>query len=313
MIQVGRDDIKQVMDALAIKSWGILNLEDAHHEEAIISVALPYQLEGRKSPKDTRLCRVDAFAWSFDYHEVVKSILKEVVNRLERHIKKTFESAQIYVDQSPYNDQEIGFRTGLGQMGKNHLLINDVYGTHFFIGYVVLSAKILDVPVKSQALYHPACLNCERCTRACPSQICTFEQTDMRQCISALTQTKAELSEVERRLIGRNLYGCSICQMVCPQNHNAVFQPSIYPITTDNWVDAFEILDMNKRTFKEKYGHMGFAWRSLWVYKRNALIALANSGDSSHLEALQKYADLREDEKLKTTYLWAVETLSKKI
>lgn len=318
MIQLEKSDIKKVMDALAIKSWGILNLNDTGEDQLVIAVALPYQLEGRINPPDTHLCKVDAFAWSYDYHEVVKNVLKQVISKLEENSAQRFVNPMIYVDQSPFNDQQIGYRAGIGQMGKNHLLINPVYGTHFFIGYMVVSAQIngltsTDVTVTDIPFLHPACTNCDRCTRACPAQICTFEQTDMRPCISSLTQTKSELTVTERQLIGRNMYGCNICQKVCPLNEQTMDIPGIYPITTDNWVDAFAILEMNKRTFKEKFGHMGFAWRSLWIYKRNALIVLANSGDVNHLDRLKNYAYLNADENLSATYMWAMETLSEKI
>ena len=313
MIQLEKRDIEKVMDALAIKSWGILNLNASDIEKIVIAVALPYQMESRFNPSDTNLCKVDAFAWSFDYHVVVKKVMSDVISKLEEHILQRFDHPQIYVDQSPYNDQEIGYRAGLGHMGKNHLLINPIYGTHFFIGYVVLSAQVKDIIETEQPFQHPACLSCDRCTRACPAQICTFDHTDMRQCISALTQTKSVLTVPERHLIGRNLYGCNICQKVCPLNQPTMDEPGIYPITTDNWVDAFEILKMTKHTFKEKYGHMGFAWRSLWIYKRNALIVLANSGDVNHMSRLKNYAFLAEDENLSDTYLWVIETLSKKI
>lgn len=178
---------------------------------------------------------------------------------------------------------------------------------------MVLSAHINDITETEQPFYHPACTNCDRCTRACPAQICTYDQTDMRYCISSLTQTKSVLTVKERHLIGRNMYGCSICQKVCPLNQQTMDEAGIYPITSENWVDAFEILEMRKRGFKEKYGHMGFAWRSLWIYKRNALIVLANSGDVNHLSRLKNYAYLAEDENLSDTYLWAMKTLSEKI
>lgn len=313
MIQLEKSDIKKAMDALAIKSWGIFNLGDLDDAQLVVAVALPYQLDGRLNHPDSNMGKIDAFAWDFDYHHAVKKILAQVLLHIEQTRGHTFDAPLFYVDQSPYNDQEIGYLAGLGQMGKNHLLINDLYGTHFFIGYMVLSARVEGITIPERSRFHPACSSCDRCTRACPAQICTFEHTDMRTCISSLTQTKSVLSLDERKLIGRNLYGCSVCQKVCPLNQKGSDLSVIYPLITDNWIDAFEILDMNKRAFKEKYGHMGFSWRSLWIYKRNALIILANSGDVNHLVRLKNYEHLKEDENLSMYYLWAVETLSQKI
>lgn len=320
--------IKLEFDALMIKHWGIILIKDGECMNStiteisktlksigtgtIISCAIPYQLTTDHSRPSSSFGRVESFAWGFDYHTEVKKILRPLIDKLEETFNLCPETVHTFVDISPYDDREIGYLSGLGSLGKNHLLIHPELGTRFFIGYIVIKEKNLFNHLPSHQVLYPKydvrCKVCNKCVSACPTQVCGFGVTDRYACLSALTQTKDEISQSHRGLFKIRLYGCSICQEVCPANSEGDYTP-ILSSEIPNWVDLFELLKINNKMFKEKYGHMGFAWRSLWVYKRNALLILGNSKSQEVYHQLLGFSELTMDEKLGEYYNWAINSL----
>ena len=334
---INRKQVEQIMDALTLKCWGIISMDDAFRDAlkerayfnsansildatgseplTIVAIGVPYDYIGMEKPSNALLGKIDAFAWEFDYHTEVKSLLIHIKEALSALTPISEERVLYCVDNSPFNDREVAFYAGLGQVGYNHLLINDILGTHYFIGYMVIYralplesdvvVKLDDIPLR---LEHPACATCARCATACPSEVCVDSRAalvDMQNCLSSLTQTKAVIDEKWYPKFGNRLYGCNICQLVCPLNHGNEDLSHI-KLKSPNWLEPFDILSLTQRAFKEKFGHMGFAWRSLWIYKRNALIAIGNSGKREALNRLVEFPELGEDDKLAPYYRWAI-------
>jgi len=348
-MMINNNDIKKIMNALMVEHWGILTI-DVHtlsklieregqirelllrrgtkeFEQdiekrflfssrktvgTIVAIGIPYEPTGSASQSAVGL--VDNFSWEHDYHEILRDILKAIQMEFAKKLDDFETAPEICVDTDDYIDREIGLYTGLGKIGKNHFLIHPEMGTHFFIGYLVYDS-VLDIdplainPLDLDNTILEECEACNSCVDACPPKICGGAIMNSDKCISLLTQTKRVLSDQERRLIGNRLYGCNICQKVCPMNKDIIAHPSLMT-HTDNRVDLHELLDMNNKSFTEKYGNMGFSWRSLWVYKRNALIILGNHGNRSDLEVLKKRIDLLKNPRLEETYLWAVRRLA---
>ncbi len=315
-------------DALMIKHWGIvlmkngkcLNIGEVAVSSTlqdlvtgtIIACAIPYRLKSEHKRPSLSHGRVEAFAWAFDYHTEIKNKLSAVINKMCEVFQLDRDSIQSYADISPFDDREIGYLSGLGSLGKNHLLIHPELGTQFFIGYIVVKDRNLfkDLPAH-QRLYpkhDQRCEGCDNCTSSCPTSVCGFGVTDRMACLSALTQTKSEIQVAHRELFKIRLYGCSICQEVCPANIEALLVP-LLSSETSNWIDLFDLLRLNNKQFKEQYGSMGFAWRSLWVYKRNALLILGNSKSIEIYQRLLKLSVLKNDEKLREYYNWAINSL----
>lgn len=157
------------------------------------------------------------YAFGKDYHIVIKDKLRLLVDAIEEEIGEI--TARVFVDSAPVLERAWARRTGLGWVGKNSCLINKEMGSFFFIGTIITNLKLTyDQPEKEDH-----CGNCTRCIDACPNQaIITAGTIDSRRCISYLTiEHKGELPEEYQDKLHSWVFGCDICQDVCPWNRFA--------------------------------------------------------------------------------------------
>lgn len=240
---------------------------------SIIVVGLPYFYESYNN--NNRLYgKLSRSSWGIDYHIVIKNYLNKLADKLLQYEKFEY---SILADTSPLVDREIAYKAGIGYYGKNTSIINDKYGSFIFIGYLLTDLHLdkYSVPIESQ------CGECDICLRSCPGKaIEEHYKLNPKKCISYLTQTKHYLNEEESKKMGINIYGCDICQIVCPKNENIKEShfDEFKPYKTNGIVDIKEIICMSKREFENKYGDMSGAWRGKNVLTRNAIIALENIG-----------------------------------
>ena len=328
-----KHEMSDIMDALMIRHWGVFQIDDTlpRHfnvnnsildapfkgDATVIAIAFPYSNNETKPSQVIDFGRIEPFAWQFDYHKVVKEKLLNLKTMIENKIGKSFQNAEYHVDTSPYNDREVAFLAGLGRVGYHHLLINAHLGSYFFIGYILLNESLeIEKRVCEEALdlslAHPFCASCKKCVAVCPTSVCGDSEADMKGCLSSLTQTTDWIPESLRGKFGSTIYGCSLCQKVCPLNRNLESSEDL-PVVSDNWIDLFELLDMDQKAFYEFYGTMGFAWRKLWIYQRNALFVLANTGNKETLEKLKLRSHIEKSSKLSEYYRWSIETLTNRI
>lgn len=343
--------IEKVFENLQIKHWGILKIDESTENllkeretqvrlmmmdaprndleppvqdrflfldsslrpvKYIVSIAIPYDAFGKAKAHAPGL--VDNSAWGVDYHHVLKQKLIELNAAIEKISGEEKLTPEVCVDTSKYIDREIGLYTGLGKIGKNHFLIHPELGTQFFIGYLIYreSLNLTGMEMDISSSLYDGCKSCNLCVRACPAQICGFSEMDSEKCISSLTQTKRKLSDQERLRIGNRLYGCNICQLVCPSNHTA--QPDIaFQNHGLNQIDPKEVLMMSNKMFKKRYSEMGFSWRPAWIYKRNALVVLGNTGNANDLKWLKVYGNKNLDEKLTEDWQWAIDRITQRV
>ncbi|MEO7180963.1 MAG: tRNA epoxyqueuosine(34) reductase QueG, partial [Gemmatimonadaceae bacterium] len=173
-----------------------------------IVVALDY---GGREPSGP----VARYARGDDYHDVMESRLRALHQRIERDAGRSV-LGKPYVDTGPLLERDLARRAGLGWFGKNTNLINPGRGSFFFLGALVLDLELaIDVPFEADR-----CGSCTRCIDACPTEaIVAPRELDARRCISYLTIELREEIPVEfREAIGELIYGCDICQEVCPYN-----------------------------------------------------------------------------------------------
>ena len=276
-------------------------------EKTLISIGVPYSV---KKTSSEGMCRVDCSAWGFDYHHDIKTKLKWIEEQLAVYSAVT---PEICVDTSRYIDREIGFYTGLGAYAKNHMLTHERYGSHFHIGYLIYDGK-LNVPdaitsdIDLENDQFSGCLTCSLCEKACPAMICgDYYRMNREACVSYLTQKKGELTSAEKSRMGQNLYGCDVCQWICPFNRES--DALVYGMP---YIDPVRLLGMSNKGFKTEFGSMGFSWRPLWIYKRNAIINLINMNRPETKEILASHADLFKSDRITETYIWANQTVDKK-
>ncbi len=160
------------------------------------------------------------YACAPDYHNVAGQVLEQLVLDLSEKFPE--EEFAAFADISPFDEVLIAARAGLGVIGRNTLLIHPEYGSWMFLGEIVttLELPVEDAPVKE-------CIGCGNCERLCPGGALNGGQLREEYCLSFLTQKKRELSDTEQDLIkkGGLVWGCDICQTVCPMNRNVKIAP----------------------------------------------------------------------------------------
>ncbi len=209
--------------------------------------------------------------YNIDYHIVVKKLLDDLKNQLAGECES-------FVDTGALFERGFALKSGLGFKGRNTSVISEKLGSYFNIGYILTSEELQ--PTNE---FNKSCIGCDNCLKHCPTRS-LYEENEKyicnyTTCISYLTQKKGVLSKAEIASMGTSLYGCEICQQICPHNKEIEFSK------TSTEVTAKEILSATKKSFTQ-YKDLPFYWRGLPPLKRNALISVYNS-------------DLPKEEKLK--------------
>ena len=195
-----------------------------------------------------------------DYHLVTKDILTRVADSLG------LRDYRIHSDIGPDIERTLCVNAGLAFRGKNGMCINDKYGSYFFIGYIACKEQFpLDTPNTGK------CLDCGRCISACPGGAIS-DGFDISRCLSDITQKRGEITPYEEKLIKKNktVFGCDICQRVCPHNADVPITPiREFKENTITRIDIEDIETLSQKQFARLYGDRAFAWRGKNVIMRN--------------------------------------------
>lgn len=250
-----------------------------------IVVALDY---GGKEPSGP----VARYARGEDYHDLMDARLRVLHARLEAQVGHEI-AGKPYVDTGPLLERDLAQRAGLGWFGKNTNLLNPARGSFFFLG-----ALVVDLPLEPDAPFaRDHCGTCTRCIDACPTgAIVEPRRLDATRCISYLTiELKDEIPEPLRPLIGELLYGCDICQEVCPFNIKFAqelkvpeFAPREFLAGKDARALARALLAMTQEEFSAAFKGSPMKRAKLRGMKRNAAVALGNLGDPEDADILTR-------------------------
>jgi epoxyqueuosine reductase len=248
-----------------------------------IVVALDY---GGKEPTGP----VARYARGDDYHDVIEGKLRELHARLERDAGYPI-AAKPYVDTGPLLERDLARRAGLGWFGKNTNLLHPALGSFFFLGALVVDAALEpDVPFEADR-----CGSCTRCLDACPTgALVAPRRLDANLCISYLTiELRDEIPESLRPMVGELLYGCDICQEVCPFNHKfarelsePAFAPRAALASMGARSLATSLLSMSPADFSTAFKGSPMKRAKLRGLKRNASVVLGNIGSDDDVPAL---------------------------
>lgn len=235
------------------------------------------------------LGRVARYAWVRDYHRAMKRRMRELVRALEREMSSEV-AARWYVDDGPMLDRAAANRAGIGWFGKNSNILNPLFGSWVFLGQI-----ITDLDLEPDAPLKKSCGNCTRCIDDCPTgAIVAPYVVDNPRCISYLTiENRGAIPREMRPLVQDWVFGCDICQDVCPVNRKAreAGQP-IPPVALDRDPDAQEridlvqLLEMSEDEFRQRFAGSSIMRAKRVGMQRNACVALGNIGDESAVPAL---------------------------
>ena len=306
---------------------------------SVVVCGLNYNTEAPRSTEavyddeDASQGWISRYAWGSDYHSVLQEKLETLASALHERFEEQFD-ARVYVDTGPLQERVLAKYAGLGWLGKNTLLINQRIGSWFFLGAILTTLDL--APTLGDAELPPPdlCGTCRRCLDACPTDAFVEPYVlDARRCISYLTiELRGSIPEEFREPIGRNVFGCDICQDVCPWNRRApitqedVFQPRVIPPNTTGASDENDSIGgeslllprlerlaaMNEGEFRVAFRNSAMKrtkWRGL---VRNACIALGNvkprNGTPAYerVSALLARLSVSQDAVIAESAIWAL-------
>ena len=254
---------------------------------SVVMVAMNYRNADAGAGASGR-AGIASYALGQDYHDVLRAKLHELLAWVQAEVPGT--QGRGIVDTAPLLERDFARRAGLGWFGKNTMLIHPRLGSFFFLG-----ALLLDIALPTDEPFATShCGTCTACLDACPTQAFVGPyQLDARRCISYLTiELHGPIAPELRAGVGPWLFGCDVCQDVCPWNRKAPpgREPALQPRPELVDVDPVELVALTEEEFRSR-----FRGTALWRTKRqglvrNAALVLGNIGDTRALPALERAA-----------------------
>ncbi len=251
--------------------------------KSILVLGIPYP-----APKgNLKGGNIASYALNQDYHEVLPEKLRSLVEFLEEKVSRPVPN-RWYTDTGPVLERELAMRAGLGWIGKNTTLINRDYGSYFLLSEILLGVELIpDLPITEGF-----CGSCTNCLDTCPTGALRDPYTlDANRCISYLTiEHREEIPHKLRPQIGDWVFGCDICQVVCPWNKPGAEAPSILsellPREELLGIDLVEELGLSPEGFSARFKGSPVKRTKQRGYLRNVAIVLGNLGDPASVPAL---------------------------
>ena len=274
--------------------------------KSVISLAMNYYtLDPPKAlAEDPARGQISRYAWGDDYHDVIRQRLSELVDFIQKTAETELKT-RVCVDTAPIIEREYAQKAGIGWIGKNTNLIHWRSGSWYFLAEVLINIDLESdtVPLRG------SCGTCTRCIEACPTDaIIEPNLLDSRLCISYLTiELKESIPEALRPKIGNLIFGCDICQEVCPWNSKAVptDEPAFQPRDGNLTPKLLSLLGMTQQEFSRRFKGSPIKRTKRRGFLRNVLIAIGNWGEPRAVPALK--GALTDDEPLVRSHAaWAL-------
>jgi epoxyqueuosine reductase len=251
---------------------------------SVVAVALSYNPGADDPPEWAGVAR---YARGRDYHDVMRPRLHDLATMIDTLGTATHRS-RVAVDTSAVLERDLAARAGLGWIGKNTNLMSEALGSYVFIGIVLTTADLaVDAPVAER------CGTCTACLDACPTAAFVGPYVlDARRCVSYLTiEHRGAIDDALWRPTGEWLFGCDMCQQVCPWNRKAqpsrerTFRPARDADTAET------LLALDEVAFRERFRGSAMKRAKLGGLRRNAALVLARRNDRAARDALERHVD----------------------
>ena len=273
---------------------------------SLISLGINYHTASIPESEKNESCkgRISSYAWGTDYHQVVREKLEALRHYIETTIPHQ-KYSRVYVDTGPILEREYAHRAGLGWLGKNSMLINWKKGSWFFLAEILLDIKLKYDVVTPWG----DCGNCTKCLEACPTDaILNERQIDARRCISYLTiELKGSIPQQFRSAMGNMVFGCDICQEVCPWNRNVPIslEAGFRPRAENIMPNLISLMFLTQEEFSKRFKNSPVKRAKRKGFLRNVAIALGNWGSPLAIQAL-KHGLQDEEPLIRSHSAWAL-------
>ncbi|MCP5066826.1 MAG: tRNA epoxyqueuosine(34) reductase QueG [bacterium] len=259
--------------------------------------------------------RISRYAMGEDYHDVLGDRLRALEAGLVALAPGPI-ATRAYVDTGPVLEREWAVRAGLGWQGKNTCLIDPVHGSYLFLGVL-----LTDLELPPDEALPDRCGSCRACLDACPSDAFPEPHVlDATRCLSYTTiELRGAVPEAQRQAQGTRVYGCDVCQAVCPWNTRAGRRPPPDPLglrarlaPRDAWLQPTLawLLDLDEESWRKATRRSALRRARFGGLLRNALIAAGNSGDPALVPAVRRHAE-GPDPLLAEHARWALDRLQR--
>ena len=268
-----------------------------YYEEgkSIISVAIPYLREGQEYNKF-----FSKYTQGKDYHYVVLKYL----NKIGEFLKEQGYEYKSFCDTNDLPERYISYISGVGHIGRNHLLYTKKYGSYVFLGEIITNAVLCEklpeeyyINKSKEIPEYKQCGKCSNCIKKCPNQVLQIK--NYNKCVSNLTQKK-NLNDEEVNKLNGMIFGCDVCQDSCPKNKNVEysFEEEFNVNTFLNDTSETSMVNMDNKFFKENFKLLACSWRGKNLLRRNFIIKnklnkeFVENVDSNNSEYLEYYKKL---------------------
>ena len=280
------------------------------YAQSLITLAVNHYSSATAFKHENRYGRVARYAWGLDYHDVVKPRLHALVRKIE-HVAARPVHARCFVDAVPLLERAVAARAGLGFFGKNTNLLQPRSGSWFFLSEILLD---LELPPDDHEI-KVSCGTCHRCIDACPTDAFAGPyRLDSRRCISYLTiENKGAIPRELRAAVGEWIFGCDVCQDVCPFNRFAsdTAWPEFRPEAgVGPRLDLAQLLSIRTdNEFRERFRATPLTRPKRRGLLRNAAVVAANVGATSVVPALIACIENDPEPLIRSHALWALARL----
>ncbi|WBW97870.1 tRNA epoxyqueuosine(34) reductase QueG [Oceanirhabdus sp. W0125-5] len=239
-----------------------LTMEDC---KSIIVGVFPYY---KKSSEESNLAK---YTQGVDYHFVINDMMNLLGDKIGEEVENF--KYMSFTDSGPLVDRYVAYKAGLGFWGVNGHIINEKYGSYILIGYMLTNKEFKEY---NTPLENGSCMRCMRCVKVCPGGAIKGDyDINPLKCKSYITQKKEELTCEEENILRKShvIFGCDICQDVCPHNKN-IEETHIAEFSEDliRKITEDEINELSNKKFRKIYGRRAFGWRGRKILERNMKI-----------------------------------------